>query len=75
MADQSEELVLELTPEQQALVRRHSGQHAQILQLTFPEEGTQEGVGRGLHFRWRLSQATGIPRQVWDSIKAEPQGE
>ena len=63
---QPEEIVLELTPEQQALIRRASGQHARVLQLTLPEDGSNEGVGRGLHFRWRLSQATGIPRQIWD---------
>ena len=71
MADKSEEIVLDLTPEQQAIVRRLSGQKAQILQLTLAGDGTLEGVGRGLNFRWRLSQATGIPRQAWSSEKAE----
>lgn len=71
MADESEEIVLELTPEQQAVVRRLSGQKAQILQLSLSADGTLEGVGRGLNFRWRLSQATGIPRQVWGSEKAQ----
>ena len=71
MADESEEIVLELTAEQQAVVRRLSGQHAKILQLTLPADGSQEGVGRALHFRWRLSSATGIPRQIWEGDQAE----
>ena len=63
---QEQEVVLELTPEQQAVIRRASGQHARVIQITIPEEGANEGVGRALHFRWRISQATGIPRQAWD---------
>lgn len=54
-----------LTPEQQALIARLSGQHAEVLELT-PEPGNPTGgTGAGLRFRWRLSVATGIPRQQW----------
>ena len=56
---------LELTQEQQALIQRLSGQHAQVLELTPEPTDGASGAGRGLKFRWRLSVATGIPRQQW----------
>jgi hypothetical protein len=56
---------LSLTEEQQALIQRLSGQYAQVLELTPEPTDGASGAGRGLHFRWRLSVATGIPRQQW----------
>jgi hypothetical protein len=57
---------LPLTDEQQALIRRLSGQHVQVLELTPDPTDGAAGAGHGLNFRWRLSVATGIPRQRWD---------
>jgi hypothetical protein len=54
-----------LTEEQQALIRRLSGQFAQVLELVPDADDGASGAGRGLQFRWRLSVATGIPRQQW----------
>lgn len=70
MPDDSESIELELTPEQQAVIRRLSGQHANVLQLKMNPEDSSEGTGRSVQFRWRLSDTTGIPRQRWDSEKA-----
>ncbi len=55
-----------LTEEQQALIQRLSGQHVQVLELTPDPSDRATGAGHGLNFRWRLSVATGIPRQLWD---------
>jgi hypothetical protein len=68
MPDESEPIELELTPQQQAIIRRASGQQAKVLQINIAQDGT-EGSGRILQFRWRLSDSTGIPRQRWDSDK------
>jgi hypothetical protein len=57
---------LPLTDEQQALIRRLSGQHVQVLELVPDAIDGATGAGQGLNFRWRLSVATGIPRQAWD---------
>jgi hypothetical protein len=54
-----------LTPDQQALIQRLSGQHAEVLELTPEADNPAGGAGEGLRFRWRLSLATGIPRQQW----------
>jgi hypothetical protein len=54
-----------LTPEQQALFQQLTGEHATFLELTPEVEGGSSGAGRGLKFRWRLSEATGIPRREW----------
>jgi hypothetical protein len=59
---------IELTEEQQ-LIRRLSGQFAKVLELTPDAADAADaaaGAGRGLQFRWRLSVASGIPRQVWN---------
>ena len=70
-ADQEDggSIELQLTPEQQAIIRRMSGKHAAVLELTLDSDDPSEGVGRSLVFRWRLSAATGIPRQAWDTEK------
>lgn len=51
-----------LTPDQRELVRRLSGQHVEAIELE-PEDATKSGGP--LRFLWRLSAATGIPRQAW----------
>jgi hypothetical protein len=56
---------IQLTEEQQQLIKRLSGQFAQVLELTPDAAGTPAGAGRGLQFRWRLSVTSGIPRQQW----------
>jgi hypothetical protein len=59
---EEEPLRLVLTPEQREAVRRVSGQHVDAIELE-PDTGRKEGGA--LRFLWRLSAATGIPRQVW----------
>jgi hypothetical protein len=51
-----------LTPEQRETVRRLSGQHVDAIELT--ADDTKKGKGP-LRFLWRLSAATGIPRQAF----------
>ena len=51
-----------LTPEQQETLKRLSGQHVDAIEVT-PDEVKQGGGP--LRFLWRLSAATGIPRQAW----------
>jgi hypothetical protein len=66
MDDAPEPIHIELTEEQQQLIRRLSGQFAKVLELTPDPADAAAGAGRGLQFRWRLSVASGIPRQVWN---------
>ena len=61
-----EPIQIELTEDQQQLIRRLSGQFAKVLELTPDAADASAGAGRGLQFRWRLSVASGIPRQMWD---------
>ena len=70
MSDGAEHFELELTPEQQAVIRRASGQHANVLQLSLDPGKNGEGSGRSVQFRWRLSETSGIPRQRWDSERS-----
>lgn len=51
-----------LTPDQREAVRRLSGQHFDAIEIS-PEDA-KKGSGP-LRFLWRLSAATGIPRQQW----------
>jgi hypothetical protein len=57
-----EQMRIVLTPEQKEMVRRMSGQNIDAIELD-PED-TKKGGGP-LRFLWRLSTATGIPRQKW----------
>lgn len=57
-----EKVQIVLTPEQRAMVRRISGQNIEAIELE-PDD-TSKGSGP-LRFLWRLSSATGIPRQRW----------
>jgi hypothetical protein len=67
MDEPAQTIQIPLTPEQQVLIRRLSGQHAQMLELVPDTADGASGQGRGLQFRWRLSVASGIPRQKWGS--------
>lgn len=58
-----------LTTEQRELVRRLSGQHVEAIELE-PDDTTQSGGP--LRFLWRLSAATGIPRQAWVAEDQRP---
>jgi hypothetical protein len=51
-----------LTPEQRETIQRLSGQHVDAIEVT-PDE-VKKGGGP-LRFLWRLSAASGIPRQAW----------
>ena len=74
MDEPIEPILLQLTEEQQALIHRLSGQHAQVLELT-PDAGDfSSGTGRSVQFQWRKSVATGIPRQKWDAAE-QPQSD
>lgn len=63
VADQ-EPVRIVLTPEQREQIRRVSGQVVDALEIDANESKKPGGV---LKFLWRLSAATGIPRQVWTS--------
>jgi hypothetical protein len=56
---------LQLTEEQQALIHKVTGEHASILELMPDPSDGSSGEGHGLHFGWRLSADSGIPRQQW----------
>jgi len=70
MSEGRHSIEIPLTPEQQALIHRLSGQHAEILELTPEPQDPASGVGQTLRFRWRLSDATGIPRLNW--VRGKP---
>ncbi len=53
---------LVLTPDQRMAIRRLSGRDVQVIELTADGQAMDAGP---LQFRWRLSQASGIPRQAW----------
>jgi hypothetical protein len=72
MASPIQPIQIPLTDEQQALIRRLSGQFAQVLELTPDPADGASGAGQGLQFRWRLSTATGIPRQQWGPAIRRP---
>jgi hypothetical protein len=58
-----------LTPEQRELVHRLSGQHVDAIEL---EPDDAKKTGDPMQFRWRLSAATGIPRQAWTEENQRP---
>ena len=84
MAEEEEPVRLVLTPEQREIVRRLSGQHVEAIELepetpAKDEAPTNEPPKKGvLRLLWRLSAATGIPRQAWlpgeEDQKAKPDG-
>ena len=61
MADEDPVRIV-LTPEQREAVRRLSGQNIDAIELT-PDD-VKKGGGP-INLLWRLSEATGIPRQRW----------
>lgn len=56
---------LPLTEEQQELIHRLTGEHAQVLELVPDPSDGSSGSGCGLRFSWRVSVDSGIPRQQW----------
>ena len=56
---------LSLTQEQQEMIHRLTGEHANVLELALDTDDGSSGTGRGLRFNWRVSVDTGIPRQQW----------
>jgi hypothetical protein len=56
---------LQLTEEQQAMIHKVTGEHAHVLELIPDPNNGSSGEGCGLHFSWRLSVDSGIPRQQW----------
>jgi len=72
MSEGAEPIQIQLTEEQQQLIRRLSGQFAQFLELTPDAADPTAGQGRGLQFSWRLSVASGIPRQAWNPGAKRP---
>ena len=63
---------LKLTEEQQALIHKVTGEHAQMLELTPDPDSASSGEGRGLQFGWRISVDSGIPRQQWKVGRQAP---
>jgi hypothetical protein len=58
-----------LTPEQREMIKRVSGQHVEAIDVD--AEDLKKGSGP-LRFFWRLSAATGIPRQGWSDSGDNP---
>lgn len=56
---------LPLTEEQQELIHRLTGEHANVLELALGQADGTSGTGRGISFNWRISVDSGIPRQQW----------
>jgi hypothetical protein len=56
---------LPLTEEQQELIHRLTGEHANVLELALGTGDGSSGTGRGINFNWRISVDSGIPRQQW----------
>jgi hypothetical protein len=72
MSSDEQPIQLPLTPEQQELIHRITGEHAYVLELV-PDQGDgTSGTGRGLRFNWRISVDSGIPRQQWIRRVASP---
>jgi hypothetical protein len=58
-----------LTPEQREVLRRLSGQNIDAIELKPEAPDKSGGV---LRLLWRLSAATGIPRQAWMKSDTAP---
>lgn len=58
-----------LTPDQRETVRRLSGQNFDAIEIT-PDE--MKKGGGPLRLLWRLSAASGIPRQAWSKDDEAP---
>ena len=65
MSSAEQPIQLPLTPEQQELIHRITGEHVHSLELTPDPTDGSTGTGCGLRFNWRISVDSGIPRQQW----------
>jgi hypothetical protein len=65
MSSAERPIQLPLTEEQQELIHRMTGEHAQVLEIVPDSSDGTSGSGRGLRFNWRISVDSGIPRQQW----------
>jgi hypothetical protein len=65
MSSDEQPIQLPLTEEQQELIHRLTGEHAQVLEIVPDPSDAKSGSGRGLRFSWRVSVDSGIPRQQW----------
>ena len=65
MSSAEQPIELPLTKEQQELIHRITGEHAAILALTPNSTDGRSGTVSALHFNWRISVVSGIPRQQW----------
>jgi hypothetical protein len=61
---------LVLTPEQREIVRRASGHDIEAIDLS-PEDAAVGQAATPVKAGWRLSVATGIPRQAWVEDKKD----
>ncbi|HTR79296.1 MAG TPA: hypothetical protein VMH39_14350 [Gemmatimonadaceae bacterium] len=59
-----------LTPEQRESVRRASGHDIEAIELD--QDDLNDAAG-SLRLKWRLSLASGIPRQEWSEEDETPQ--
>ena len=72
MSSADQPIQLPLTEEQQALIHKVTGEHANVLEL-IPDAGDgSSGTGCGLRFNWRISVDSGIPRQQWNLSRVAP---
>ena len=65
MSDDDLPIQLPLTAEQQELIHRLTGEHANILELVVDAGDGTSGTARAIRFNWRISVDSGIPRQQW----------
>jgi hypothetical protein len=65
MSSDEQPIQLSLTEEQQEMIHRLTGEHANVLELAVDPNDATSGTGCGLRFNWRISVDSGIPRQQW----------
>ena len=65
MSDEELPIQLPLTAEQQELIHRLTGEHANVLELQVGQADGTSGTARAINFNWRISVDSGIPRQQW----------
>jgi hypothetical protein len=71
MSSDEQPIQLALTEEQQEMIHKLTGEHANVLELVLGADGTS-GTGCGIQFNWRVSLDSGIPRQQWSFRKVTP---
>ena len=72
MSDPQPLIQLQLTEEQKQILHRVTGEHIAAIELTPDQSDGSSGTGRGLHFAWRISVDSGLPRQRWNLGGAMP---